>query len=476
MKLCGSITRYLKKSSIIRRGSKSYYSTVMSTLATPQKATETTEKVSANQVVLEESIKAGRELFNKLGRPTKIVAPMVDGSELAWRIISRRYGAELCYSPMLHSRLFSQDKKFRDQFICEMDGQPGLDRPLIIQFCANDPDVLLNAAKYVVGKCDAVDINFGCPQGIAKKGHYGSFLMEEWDLVYRLINKLAVELGDTLPVTAKIRVFEDWSKSLEYAKMCLRAGAKFLTIHGRTREMKGQITGLANWNLVKYLRENLPEGTVFISNGNILYPDDIDRCINEIGCDAVMSAEANLSNPGVFWTKTDDKEKLFPRVDKFMREYYEVVKSCQGTESKRCMKTHMFKSLKTFLPYHTDVRAEIAKLTKNSSFEEIEKVIVMMEDIVEDIFKKENIAELDEIKIGEVQAWGGRYREVPYWRLQPFFRKVDGVNGKDLVGEALEKIQKQTTEQQALLQDKKRKLEDADSEERSEPKVAKIAT
>lgn len=412
-----------------------------------------------NGINIEESIKSGRELFNSIGCPKKVVAPMVDGSELGWRIMSRRYGAELCYSPMLHSRLFSQDRKFREQFLCEMDGQPGIDRPLIIQFCANDPEVLLEAAKHVVGKCDAVDINFGCPQGIAKKGHYGSFLMEEWDLVYSLINKLAVELGDKLPVTAKIRVFDDWSKSLEYAKVCLKAGAKFLTVHGRTREMKGQKTGLANWKLVKYLRENLPEGTVFISNGNILYPDDIDRCINEIGCDAVMSAEGNLSNPGVFWTKSNDKEKLFPRVDKFMREYFDVVKSCKGTESKRCMKTHMFKALKTFLPNHTDVRTEIAKLTKTSSFEEIEKVIVMMETIVEDIFKKENIDELDEIKIGEVQEWGGKYRDVPYWRLQPFFRKVDGVNGKDVMKGALQEVKEKTNQQQTLLDDKKRKLE-----------------
>lgn len=428
----------------------------------------------SKDINIEESIKSGRELFNKLGRPTKIVAPMVDGSELGWRIMSRRYGAELCYSPMLHSRLFSEDKKFRDQFLSEMDGQPGLDRPLIIQFCANDPEVLLKAAKFVVGKCDAVDINFGCPQGIAKKGHYGSYLMEEWNLVYSLINKLAVELGDELPVTAKIRVFDDWSKSLEYAKICLKAGAKFLTVHGRTRDMKGQKTGLANWKLVKYLRENLPEGTVFISNGNILYPDDIKRCIEEIGCDAVMSAEGNLCNPGVFWTKSDDKDKIFPRVDKFMREYFEVVKSCKGTESKRCMKTHMFKALKNFLPIHTDVRSEIAQMNKKSTFEEIEKVIIMIEKIVEDIFKKENIEELDEIKIGELEEWGGRYRNVPYWRLQPHFRKVDGVEGVDVMKEALKKVNEQTNEQKELIESKKRKCDDTIKE--SEPcKNAKIS-
>ncbi|GMM27768.1 tRNA dihydrouridine synthase [Martiniozyma asiatica (nom. inval.)] len=409
-----------------------------------------------DKINLEKSIREGRALFESLGSPKKIVAPMVDGSELGWRIMSRRYGAELCYSPMIHSRLFVEDRKYREQFICPQDGQRGLDRPLIIQFCANDPDILLQAAKHVVGKCDAVDINFGCPQGIAKKGHYGSFLMDEWNLVYSLINKLAVELGDELPVTAKIRVFDDWAKSLEYAKMCLRAGAKFLTVHGRTREMKGQKTGLANWKLVNYLRSNLPEGVVFISNGNILYPDDINRCIENIGCDAVMSAESNLCNPGVFWTKNDDIDRMFPRVDKFMREYFDVVKECGGVESKRCMKTHIFKALRVFLPIHTDIRTQISQLTKNSTMEEVEKVIIAIEKAVEEIYQKPDIKELDVIKVGEVQEWGGKYREVPYWRLQPAFRKVDGKDGKDVIKSALVEMNSKNEEQEKLLASKKR--------------------
>ena len=352
----------------------------------------------------------GKQLFERIGKPTKIVAPMVDQSELAWRILSRKYGATLAYTPMFHAKLFATSEKYRKDMWCELDGNDEIDRPLVVQFCANDPEYLLKAAKLVEDKCDAVDLNLGCPQGIARKGKYGAFLMEDWDLISSLISNLHKNLN--IPVTAKIRVFPEREKTLEYAKMVLRSGAQFLTVHGRLREQKGQQTGLADWDIIKYLRDNLPDDTVFFANGNILYPEDISRCMKEIHCDAVMSAEGNLYNPGIFNTeRADDKDKTFPRVDKLLREYFEIVKECKGSQaSKIAMKSHFFKILRPFLPMNTDIRANIAMMKSSSSFEDWEeKVVKLVEERVVEIFNKPKIEELDQITVGELQPWGGSY-------------------------------------------------------------------
>jgi tRNA-dihydrouridine synthase 1 len=193
-----------------------------------------------------------------------------------------------------------------------LDGNPTLDRPLFVQFCANNPDEFLQAAKYVSPFCDAVDLNLGCPQGIARKGKYGAFLQEEKELIFELINKLHKELD--VPVTAKIRILESKEKTLEYARMVLDAGASILTVHGRTREMKGHKTGLADWSVIRYLREELGKDVVLFANGNILKKEDVERCLEETGADGVMSAEGNLYDPGIFSTP--------PEVGKEGREYW----------------------------------------------------------------------------------------------------------------------------------------------------------
>lgn len=258
---------------------------------------------------------------------------------------------------MFHSKMFGEKSQYRDSHFQplksplpspdeqhqlsqlpnsgrHLDGNPAFDRPLTVQFCSNDPEDFLRAAKHVAPFCDAVDLNLGCPQGIAKRGKYGSFLQEDWDLIARMIRKLHEELD--VPVTAKMRILETPEKTLAYAKTILDAGASIITVHGRRREQKGHNTGLADWQMIRYLREKLPKETVIFANGNILQHEDIAACLEATGADGVMSAEGNLYDPTIFappppvghegreyWRGRDGKGGY--RMDAVMRRYMDII-------------------------------------------------------------------------------------------------------------------------------------------------------
>jgi tRNA-dihydrouridine synthase 1 len=97
------------------------------------------------------------DFYRRVGSPKFIVAPMVNQSECAFRALCRKYKADLCVTPMFHARLFATEPTYRSSNFGSQEGGEG-DRPLVVQFCANDPQFLLQAAKFVEDRCDAVDI------------------------------------------------------------------------------------------------------------------------------------------------------------------------------------------------------------------------------------------------------------------------------------------------------------------------------
>ena len=349
-----------------------------------------------------------------------IVAPMVDQSELPFRMLCRSYGAEVCFTPMLHAALFFKSASYRrDNFTtCSTD------RPLVVQFCANDPDIFAACAKLVEEDCDAVDLNLGCPQGIARKGHYGSFLQDDWPLLTRMIT--AASQAVTIPISCKIRIFPEVEKTIQYAQMLVDAGAKLLTVHGRTRDMKGATTGLADWSQIRAVKQNV--SVPVYANGNIQFPSDIANCFDETSVDGVMSAEGLLYNPSLFsskhipcWTICDQYIELFRKYPTHLSH----------------AKAHFFRILHHVFDENPGFRDSV---TQSRSIDDLKNLV----DNVRQLYEKS-----DESQVMEMTTL-----PVPLYLSQPYFRR-DRVYSLSLELKRPVEISEKESESKRVKPDKK---------------------
>lgn len=300
-----------------------------------------------------------RAFFERIGSPRYIAAPMVEHSEAAFRYLVRRHGTHLAYTQMIHSGRFAPEKadKFREQ---RFDGTgEEEDRPLIVQFCGNDPDTVVQAARHVEDRVDAVDLNLGCPQKIARKGDYGAFLLPRPDLCEKIVSVMSRELA--VPVTVKIRALENDQDTLDLVRRLEGAGAQLLTVHGRTvRQAKTQ-QGMANWDIIRQVKEAV--SIPVVGNGGVRTRADAEQLLEVTGADAVMSSEGLLEDPSLFdrdSTPLDDLEgvEVAHRILSLSAEYMELTR--RFPTPMMSIKGHLFKMMYRLLMCHHDLRDRLA--------------------------------------------------------------------------------------------------------------------
>lgn len=233
-----------------------------------------------------------------------VVAPMVGGSELAFRMLCRKYGATLAYTPMMSATKFAHDAEYRK---AELQTHP-TDRPLVAHFNANNAKDLLSAAKLAAPHVDAIDLNLGCPQRIAHSGHFGSFLLgdEDRELVLGIVRTVAKGVAP-LPVFCKIRLLDSTAATVKLCEQLRDAGARLIAVHARHRVQYDGKTGravsrqgAAHLAEVAAVKSALGDDFPILSNGNTRTWVDVEANLASTRADGVMSAEGLLDDPALF--------------------------------------------------------------------------------------------------------------------------------------------------------------------------------
>ena len=223
-----------------------------------------------------------------------ILGPMAGLTDRAFRIICEKYNPGLVVSEMVSSKaLFYGDEKTKK--LLDTTGEKG---KIAIQIFGSDIESMAYATKYINEQkiADIIDINMGCPAPKIVKNGDGSKLLLDIDKVYD-ITKAVVDNSE-IPVTVKIR--KGWDSNsitgLEAAKAIEKAGAKAITVHGRTRAE--YYSGNADWNIIKEIKESV--SIPVIGNGDIKTVYDAEKMFEQTNCDGIMVSRASLGNPWIF--------------------------------------------------------------------------------------------------------------------------------------------------------------------------------
>ena len=233
-----------------------------------------------------------------------LLAPMAGITDLPFRKIAKKYGAGLVYTEMVSSKaIFYGDEKTKK--LLNMKNEQ---RPVAVQIFGSDVESMVYAAKYVEPLADIIDINMGCPAPKVVKNGDGSKLLLNLDLAEEIVK--AVVNAVKKPVTVKIR--KGWNNSnivaVEAAKRFEKAGAKAITIHGRTREE--YYSGTCDLDIIKAVKEtvNIP----VIGNGDVRDLKSANKMFEYTKVDAVMVGRATLGNPWIFKTIIEGLEEYIP--------------------------------------------------------------------------------------------------------------------------------------------------------------------
>lgn len=169
--------------------------------------------------------------------------------------------------------------------------------PVRAQLLGSDPvSMAENAACLAALGPHGIDLNFGCPAKVVNRHGGGAALLQDPELLTRIVSAVRRAVPTDMPVSAKMRLgFNDDSRAVECAQALADGGAEELVVHARTKA--DAYRPPAYWERVNDIR--LAVRIPVVANGEIWTVDDARRCRQASGCDSIMLGRGIVTDPGL---------------------------------------------------------------------------------------------------------------------------------------------------------------------------------
>ena len=231
---------------------------------------------------------------------TLLLAPMEGLLDFVLRdILTRVGGVDRCVSEFIRvTNTLLPDRVFI-RVVPELlnGGRTFAGVPVRAQLLGSDPVCLAdNAAALAALGPDGIDLNFGCPAKVVNRHGGGAALLEDPELVAKIVAAVRRAVPAHMPVSAKMRLgFNDDSRAVECALAIAGAGADELVVHARTKA--DAYRPPAYWHRIADIRAavNIP----VVANGEIWNVHDAARARELSGCHMLMLGRGMVTDPGL---------------------------------------------------------------------------------------------------------------------------------------------------------------------------------
>jgi tRNA-dihydrouridine synthase B len=262
--------------------------------------------------------------WNTQKRPIVALAPMAGVTDAAFRQLIKNMAPEA----IIFTEFVSSDAlHYRGKKTMKMiEFDPEIERPLIVQVFGKNKEHFASACKLIEEMgADGIDINMGCPAARVVSSCHGSALIRKPKLAAEIVHSAVSNVS--IPVSVKTRLGWDNSETLiPFCKGLVEAGAKAISVHGRTYEQK--YGGEADWNPIYNLKNEI--SVPVIGNGDICNADD---AVNKLGnLDGVMIGRGTIGNPWVMKDIVDafaDTSTRLPITRSFDQMLPMILKHCE---------------------------------------------------------------------------------------------------------------------------------------------------
>lgn len=268
-------------------------------------------------------------------KPLYVLAPLAGFTDLPFRSVVKKFGADLTVSEMLSSNALAHGS----QKTLHMLQKSPLEDPYSVQIAGADVDIVRRAVEILNEQdgIDILDLNCGCPVPKVVGHGSGSSLLKNLPLMGEII-KTIKETSNKNMTSVKVRLgFED-KNHIAIAKTVEDNGADFIAVHGRTRA--GKFKAPVDYDAIAEIKQAV--SIPVIANGDIDSYEKAKWVLEHTGADGVMIGRGAVGAPWLFHQlKTGSEHIELSIKHEIIMEHFDKMVEFYGTHGVPMFRKHV---------------------------------------------------------------------------------------------------------------------------------------